>query len=103
MGVGSSATGNSILVVNEQTTYETWEFLYDPRVEKLRAAAQMNAGAGSVGAGGLGQTPGGVGGNSAAPNGFGNSSAPNGFGNSGTQGTGGPAGNGSGATSTTQP
>jgi hypothetical protein len=36
MGVGSSATGNSILTPNEQTTYETWEFLYDPRVEQLK-------------------------------------------------------------------
>ncbi len=61
MGVGSSATGNSIIVVNEQTTYETWEFLYDPRLEKLRQAAALNAGAGSVGAGALGQTPGALG------------------------------------------
>jgi hypothetical protein len=58
MGVGSSASGNSIVVVNEQTTYETWEFLYDPRVELLRQAAALNAGAGSVGAGALGQAPG---------------------------------------------
>lgn len=58
MGVGSSATGNSILVVNEQTTYETWEFLYDPRIEKLKAAAALNAGASSAGAGSLGTTNG---------------------------------------------
>jgi len=61
MGVGSSATGDSILVVNEQTTFQTWEFLYDPRLEKLRAAGALNAGAGSIGAGALGQTPGSVG------------------------------------------
>jgi type II secretory pathway pseudopilin PulG len=61
MGVGSSASGSSIIVVNEQTTYETWEFLYDPRVEKLKAAAALNAGAGSVGAGALGQAPGALG------------------------------------------
>ena len=30
MGVGSSATGDAILVVNEQTDYQDWEFLYDP-------------------------------------------------------------------------
>jgi hypothetical protein len=63
--VGSSASGNSIIVVNEQTSYQTWEFLYDPRVEKLRAAAALNAGASSVGAGALGQTPGSIG----SPNG----------------------------------
>jgi type II secretory pathway pseudopilin PulG len=73
MGVGSSASGNSILVVNEQTTYETWEFLYDPRIEKLKQAAALNAGASSVGAGALGQTP-------------------NSFGNSNTPGAGAPGG-----------
>jgi type II secretory pathway pseudopilin PulG len=46
MGVGSKATGKSIIVVNEQTTYETWEFLYDPRIEKLKLAAAMNGNAG---------------------------------------------------------
>ena len=61
MGVGSNASGNSILVVNEQTTYETWEFLYDPRIEKLRQAAALNAGASSANAGSLGQTPGALG------------------------------------------
>ena len=58
MGVGSNATGSSIVDFNEQTSYETWEFLYDPRIEKLKAAAALNAGPGSVGAGALGQTPG---------------------------------------------
>ncbi len=70
MGVGSSAKGDSILVVNEQTTYQTWEFLYDPRIEKLKAAAALNAGATSVGAGALGQTPGAFGSNNGTnPNG----------------------------------
>ena len=44
MGVGSSATGNSILVVNEQTSYQSWEFLYDPRIEQLKAAAALKNG-----------------------------------------------------------
>jgi len=44
MGIGSSATGESILVVNGQTTYETWEFLYDPRIERLKVAAQLSNG-----------------------------------------------------------
>jgi type II secretory pathway pseudopilin PulG len=57
MGVGSSATGNSIIEPNEQTTYQTWEFLYDPRIELLKAAAAVNAGIGSTGAGSQGMTP----------------------------------------------
>jgi type II secretory pathway pseudopilin PulG len=60
MGVGSSATGKSVLEINEQTTYESWEFLYDPRVEKLRQAAQLKSGMSS--GSGFGQTPGGIGG-----------------------------------------
>jgi type II secretory pathway pseudopilin PulG len=58
MGVGSEGSGNSIITPNEQSTYESWEFLYDPRIEKLKAAAALNAGAGSVGAGTLGPSPG---------------------------------------------
>jgi type II secretory pathway pseudopilin PulG len=61
MGVGSSATGNSILTPNEQTTYQTWEFLYDPRVEQLKAAAALNNGGGMMGSGTLGQSPGSMG------------------------------------------
>jgi len=62
MGVGSSATGDSIITVNEQTSYQTWEFLYDPRIEKLKAAAALNAGAQSGASGG---NPAGIGGPSA--------------------------------------
>jgi len=68
MGVGTSATGNSILTVNEQTTYDTWEFLYDPRVERLRQAGQLNQGVGTAGGGG---NPAGLGG--ATPTGAGTS------------------------------
>lgn len=75
MGVGSSATGPSILVVNEQTTYETWEFLYDPRVEKLKAAAALNAGASSTSAGALGTTPGAFGSSTGGLNSTGTSGA----------------------------
>jgi type II secretory pathway pseudopilin PulG len=101
MGVGSSATGNSILEVNEQTTYQTWEFLYDPRLELLKAAAALNQGLGSVGAGSLGgQAPGSMG---QQPSGFGQQ--PGGFGQSG--GFGSPGGTtptgGAGQTGTTPP
>jgi type II secretory pathway pseudopilin PulG len=66
MGVGLSATGDSVVEVNQQTTYPTWEFLYDPRVELLKAQAAAGAAAGSIGAGSLGQTPGSIG-NPTAP------------------------------------
>jgi len=81
MGVGSSATGHSILVVNGQTTYQSWEFLYDPRIELLKLAAALNGGgSGSLSGGTPGQTTNGS-------NGFGSS----GFGSSGFgQSTGGP-------------
>lgn len=59
MGVGSSASGNSILTVNEQNTYQTWEFLYDPREELLRQQGRLNSGASSTG---MGQNPAGLGG-----------------------------------------
>ncbi len=97
MGVGVGATGNSLVVVNEQTTYQTWEFLYDPRIEKLKAAAALNSGIGSTGAGSLGQTPGSPGQSSGfgqTPSGFGQSSG--GFGQS-------PAGSGTSTTPTTPP
>jgi type II secretory pathway pseudopilin PulG len=77
MGVGVGATGNSLVVLNEQTTYQSWEFLYDPRVEKLKAAAALNSGIGSAGAGALGQTPGSpgqTGGFGQTPGGFGQTS-----------------------------
>jgi type II secretory pathway pseudopilin PulG len=67
MGVGSAANGNSIIDPNEQATYEDWEFLYDPRLEKLKATAALNAGASSMGAGTLGQTPGAFGSSTANP------------------------------------
>jgi type II secretory pathway pseudopilin PulG len=54
MGVGSSANGSSIVEPNEQTQYQDWEFLYDPRIELLKAKNGINAGLGSVGAGALG-------------------------------------------------
>jgi len=69
MGVGSSASGNSILTPNEQTTYQTWEFLYDPRLELLKLAATLNGNSG-MGGGGIGQSPGSMG---QQPNGFGQS------------------------------
>jgi type II secretory pathway pseudopilin PulG len=45
MGVGLNAPGDSIVEPNEQTTYATWEFLYDPRIELLKQKAAALGGA----------------------------------------------------------
>lgn len=63
MGVGTAKTGDSIMNPNQQTTYETWEFLYDPKIELLYAQANILGGAagGSVNSQSLsntGTTPG---------------------------------------------
>lgn len=59
MGIGSSATGDAIVVVNEQTTYPTWEFLYDPRIEALSKGVNLfGGGVSSTGTGGLGSASG---------------------------------------------
>ena len=107
VGVGTAKTGNSILTPDKQTTYETWEFWYDPRIEQLYQKGQMNAGMGSGSlssqpAAGFGATgasgstgsfgsTGGFGstGSSASTGGFGSSSS---FGSSGFGSTGTPTG-----------
>jgi type II secretory pathway pseudopilin PulG len=48
MGVGTSKTGESILNPNGQTTYETWEFIYDPKIELLYQQANIMGGPASV-------------------------------------------------------
>jgi type II secretory pathway pseudopilin PulG len=90
MGVGSARTGESILTPNQQTSYDTWEFLYDPKIELLYAKANILGG-------GMSSQP---------ASGFGNSidgkpnsgSGTNVFGTPGT-GTGGTGTSGSGTTS----
>ena len=57
MGVGTNTSGNSILEINGEATYQMWEFLYDPRVEQLRLKQQLNSGMQTSGAGAFGQTP----------------------------------------------
>jgi type II secretory pathway pseudopilin PulG len=44
VGVGLAKEGNSIMTLNEQTTYSTWEFLYDPRIEQLKAQVNIFGG-----------------------------------------------------------
>ena len=56
VGVGSSKSGESITILNEQPSYQTWEFIYDPRIEQLKAKASLFGGgpATSTGTSGLG-------------------------------------------------
>jgi type II secretory pathway pseudopilin PulG len=44
VGVGLVKDGNSITVLNEQTTYPTWEFIYDPRIEQMKAKSNLFGG-----------------------------------------------------------
>ena len=60
MGVGPAKTGPSIVDPNEQTTYETWEFIYDPKIELMYAKSNILGGgmATSQSATGLGTSTG---------------------------------------------
>jgi type II secretory pathway pseudopilin PulG len=44
MGVGNSTSGPSIITLNEQTDYSKWEFIYDPRIELLKAKSNILGG-----------------------------------------------------------
>ncbi len=44
VGVGTSKSGTSITQPNGQTTYETWEFWYDPRIEMLKQGVNVTGG-----------------------------------------------------------
>jgi type II secretory pathway pseudopilin PulG len=106
VGVGLPKEATSIIVLNEQTTYNTWEFIYDPRIEQLKAnvsifgggpatasgsgslgsAGSMNSGTGTNGGTGFGSTQG-TGFGSTPTSGYGSTSG-SGFGSSPTSGTG---------------
>jgi len=109
VGVGLPKNGDSITVLNEQTSYQTWEFLYDPRIEQMKAkSALLGNGIGSTPGSSFGSGASTLGGFGTNSNGFGNgtSNSPNGTGagGAGTSGTGtsGAGGSGSGS-STTNP
>jgi type II secretory pathway pseudopilin PulG len=44
VGVGTSKSGDSVTEPNGQTTYETWEFWYDPRIEALKKGVSITGG-----------------------------------------------------------
>jgi type II secretory pathway pseudopilin PulG len=85
VGVGVPKEGDSITILNEQTTYNTWEFIYDPRIEQLYAkGAMLGAGSNALGSG------------SGSSMGSGSGSSLGGFGNNPGSGTGTGLGSGSG-------
>lgn len=54
MGVSSLSSKSSIITMREQTSYNTWEFIYDPRIELLYNKSKMLGGGGGASAGGSG-------------------------------------------------
>jgi type II secretory pathway pseudopilin PulG len=44
VGVTTSRSGNSITNPNQQTSYDTWEFWYDPRIELLKQSVSITGG-----------------------------------------------------------
>ncbi len=87
VGVGLTKDGTSIMTLNEQTTYPTWEFLYDPRIEQLKAKVSLfGGGMTTTDAGDLGSASG-------SKSGFGSS----GFGSGSSSGSQSPTGFGSGS------
>ena len=97
VGVGIPKEGDSITILNEQTTYNTWEMIYDPRIEQLYAkGALLGGGANALGSG--------SGSSSGSNNGSGSGSSLGGFGNGSNSGSGlgsgGGLGSGSGMGST---
>ncbi|HEY2039444.1 MAG TPA: type II secretion system protein [Edaphobacter sp.] len=109
VGIGCSHSGSSITVLNEQATYQTWEFIYDPRIEQLKAKAALLGGGSSSGFGsgsGLGSGSG-SGFGSSPSSGFGSSSPSSpssGFGSSSGSGFGsGSSGGSTPSTPSTNP
>lgn len=58
VGVGIPKEGASIITLNEQTDYSTWEFIYDPRIEQLYAKSSIFGGGIASSTGGLGSASG---------------------------------------------
>ncbi len=106
VGVGIPKEGDSIIVLNEQTSYNTWEFIYDPRIEQLKAQASLFGGGPSTasGSGGLGSASSMTSGTGTNGTGTGFGSTPNsGFGSTPSSGFGSSPTNGTGTSSPTTP
>ncbi|WP_263368249.1 type II secretion system protein [Edaphobacter bradus] len=102
VGVGIPKDGDSITVLNEQTSYRKWEFLYDPLIEQMGAKAALLGGAPANSSSGFGSSSGGFG---TGSGGFGTGSGGFGTGSSGFGNTPGTSGSGTGSspTGTTPP
>jgi type II secretory pathway pseudopilin PulG len=48
IGVSSLSTKTSIITIHGKNTYDTWEFLYDPLIEKLYNSSQITGGGGGL-------------------------------------------------------
>lgn len=57
-GVGPARSGSSILTPNQQGTYESWEFWYDPRIELLKQNVNLLGGGGPPGSSSSGSSTG---------------------------------------------
>jgi type II secretory pathway pseudopilin PulG len=59
MGVGVAKSGMAFVAVNQKSNYQDWEFLYDPRIEQLKANVSIFGGGIATGgsSSGLGSTP----------------------------------------------
>ena len=84
IGVGVPKQGIAMLTVNDQTNYQDWEFLYDPRIEQLLQAGALNSG--NTGSGTGSGLPGASGATGATGPAFGTPS----FGSNGSTGATGP-------------
>ncbi|MCL2661069.1 MAG: type II secretion system protein [Acidobacteriaceae bacterium] len=59
VGVSIPKTGDSLTILNEMTTYDTWEFVYFPQLEQYyKAQAALNGGTGGGGLPGSSSNPG---------------------------------------------
>ncbi|HEV2710786.1 MAG TPA: type II secretion system protein [Edaphobacter sp.] len=100
VGVGLTKDGSSIMTLNEQTTYPTWEFLYDPRIEQLKSKVSLfGGGMTTTDAGALGSasdSKSGFGGSNSGSSSSPGSQSPTGFGS-------GSFGSGSGSSSSPSP
>lgn len=92
IGVGTNKTGNGIVAVNGESDFTKWEFLYDPRVDQMKAKSSLLGGGMTSGnAGDLGTATSSFGptGSTGSQGGFG---SPSGFGSPAGSSPGGSSG-----------
>lgn len=92
VGVGTNKKGKAIVAVNGEDDFEKWEFLYDPRMDQMKAKASLLGG--GMANGGSGTLGNGLSNGTNSINGTSNGSFGNGAGGFGT----GTSGTGTGAT-----